>query len=424
MTTEDSAEEERGRYLLHPSWEYLPTEDEIYEKRTYHVIKDKLQGEIPEMTAVKTGPCTILTDVSLEFPGVLSHVDGQTFLLRDAKIFNGKGGCYGHAIVQVFPYTAENLKRFEQWPVITTNDMVRCPVITLDVHIEGAQVPFVLDTGSEIDCISAKLWELLSGTRSNLGNSCKIIGVTGQQLQCLGVWETAIEFNMVWSISKLHIIKGLKVPGILGCPWQRANLLKLEHTPDGISVQVRSPEKPNQLPMTMHIAQRVRKRPEYASVPASSLCGYITEQLDDKAMEDQELDLEITQEPLGSDPWKADEETGEPPGDEPLLSQVNWENKLYQNLIKLYSDKAGRNIKPHRPQLELIEPFEADQVDWTRIATPQIAESEETFLLRNVLLKINGDYREGHAVLHVTYFPHESERVCYVSTIELLSSMS
>ncbi|KAI1784289.1 hypothetical protein LXA43DRAFT_901926 [Ganoderma leucocontextum] len=135
-------------------------------------------------------------------------------------------------------------------------------------------------------------------------------------------------------------------------------------------------------------------------------------------MEDQELDLEITQEPLGSDPWKADEETGELPGDEPLLSQVNWENKLYQNLIKLYSDKAGRNIKPHRPQLELIEPFEADQVDWTRIATPQITESEETFLLRNVLLKINGDYREGHAVLHVTYFPHESERVQVMNAVE------
>ena len=88
--TEDSVEDEIDMFLQQEPWDYLPDEDTIYEKRTYHIIKDRLQQEIPEMPAIKSGPCTILTDASLEFSGVLLPVDGYTFLLRDAKIFNNK----------------------------------------------------------------------------------------------------------------------------------------------------------------------------------------------------------------------------------------------------------------------------------------------------------------------------------------------
>ena len=429
-TTDDSLEERIDTVMQQEPWD-IADEDTIFEKRTYHVIKDRLQQEIPEIEAIKSGPCTVITDISLEFSGALSPVNGQTFLLRDAKIFNKKGGYYGHAVVQVFPYGKEDLAKLLECnndtskepmichlatrleeeqnivagPILTNSELVRCPVITLDIHIEGAQVPFVLDTGSEINCISAKLWELLCDKSCDIGDSCKIIGVTGQQLQCLGIWETSIEFNMIWSITKLHIIKGLKVPGILGCPWQRANQLRLEHTPDGINIQVKSPEKSGLLPMTTHIVQTVRKHPEYASMPASSLCGITMEQSSNG------LDLDIAKKITGYDPWKPDEDTGELLGDDPLPSMVNVENRLYQRLLGLFEDKAGRNMKKPRPKLEFIEPFEVEQVDCATTTSLQIPSGQEIFLFRNVLLKINGKYQEGHGILHMVYFPHETERM-------------
>ncbi|PIL28088.1 hypothetical protein GSI_09842 [Ganoderma sinense ZZ0214-1] len=126
---------------------------------------------------------------------------------------------------------------------------------------------------------------------------------------------------------------------------------------------------------------------------------------------DERLDLDIGQAKLGHDPWKPDEETGEPIGDDPLPSKVNMENRMYQSMLKLYADKASQNLKVPRPKLELIEPFEVDQVDCPTTTSLQKSSDQEIFLLRNVLLKINGKYQEGHGILHMVYFPHETERV-------------
>ncbi|EJF55326.1 hypothetical protein DICSQDRAFT_130638, partial [Dichomitus squalens LYAD-421 SS1] len=110
-------------------------------------------------------------------------------------------------------------------------------------------------------------------------------------------------------------------------------------------------------------------------------------------------------------PWRIDPSTGELPWEELPTTEVNLENRLYCRLFELCQQSQTRNQIPNQPQIDLIEPFEADQLDSDKVWQPKITKDEESFLLRSVLIKVNGKYREGHGILHMVYFPHKSERV-------------
>ncbi|KAI0371197.1 hypothetical protein BV20DRAFT_909024, partial [Pilatotrama ljubarskyi] len=238
---------------------------ERMEKKVFWKVRRMLEAQSPELSSVRAGPCTIMAGSSVEFPRSTPGTVSRAFLLRDAKVFNRAGGCSGHVIVKVIPYTRKNYRRFEQ----LEDDSIRevsvasvqiddapvshgavtlmrpavptpAPVVSLRTWLCGYNVPFLIDTGSQIDCIHANMWRSIGTTHSLVRTNNRLVNVTGTRLRCLGVWKVMITVGTITSPIDLHVVESLTAPGIPGRPWQEHNQMWMDHTLDGVQVGIRS----------------------------------------------------------------------------------------------------------------------------------------------------------------------------------------
>ncbi|OSC96260.1 hypothetical protein PYCCODRAFT_1350434, partial [Trametes coccinea BRFM310] len=93
------------------------------------------------------------------------------------------------------------------------------------------------------------------------------------------------------------------------------------------------------------------------------------------------------------------------------VSEITREEDIYRRLLWYYRQD---HVYPHlmrRRKVESMEVMEVDQLDVRTAWITGISYDEDRFILRNLLIKVNGRYEEGHGVLTIVYFPHETERV-------------
>ncbi|KAJ8462651.1 hypothetical protein ONZ51_g10764 [Trametes cubensis] len=321
----DDKDEDRLDHVLGllSSKENSVDDEDEWERDMYRKVWRFLEVRNPGSTLTKAGPCTIMTGTSLELQNLDPGVISKTFLLRDAKLFNRAGGCQGHVIVKVVPYSASSCMRFEQLEddtlrevsvnsvqveemnptVDESNHQMAAPqrpqstLLTMHGWLEGYTIPFLIDTGSQIDCINANIWRTIGWAHLLTRRAERLLNVTGSRLRCLGVWKAFVTIGTITSMVDLHVVEGLMEAGILGRPWQELNRMSLNDT-DEVS----------------------------------------------------------------------------------------------------------------QPTIESIEVYESDKLELRDDWLISISKKEQSFILRNVLVRIDGKYREGHGVLHMVYFPHESER--------------
>ncbi|KAI0323636.1 hypothetical protein GY45DRAFT_1264277, partial [Cubamyces sp. BRFM 1775] len=389
-------------------------DDDQWEKDMYRKVWRFLEVRNPGSTLTRAGPCTITTDTSLELqnpdPGVIS----KTFLLRDAKLFNRAGGCHGHVIVKVVPYTDPRLGELNRQ--MTALRRPQSTLLTLHGWLEGYTLPFLIDTGSQIDCIHANIWRAIGWAHPLTRKAEKLLNVTGTRLRCLGVWKAFVTVGTISAFVDLHVVEGLTEAGILGRPWQELNRMSLNDTDEGVYLSIRSGDgfhTYGMLVTTPEAQQAVRRRtreicaavtrpptPEMSFEESHRLCELFKAPVD--------LPLEPSPE---YDPWdlKVDDDTGrlEP---EQEISEANLENQMYTKLLWQYCHGHGLPRAVSQPTIESIEAYESDKLELRDDWLIGISKKEQLFILRNVLVRIDGKYREGHGVLHMVYFPHESER--------------
>ncbi|OBZ68421.1 hypothetical protein A0H81_11430 [Grifola frondosa] len=199
----------------------------------------------------KIGANTLVADSGIEFlkndPG---NFGPQIFLIRDAQFFFEDSHCNGHAIVQLYPYSKKNMEklgRLLRRPVDTHLMMLTAeglkpdvvpqvaqfgptcydglalgpwsyldPMIVIHMHAGSTTIPFVVDTGSQIDCINANVWKSANGTNREIGKEVTIRDVSGKPMPCIGAWDVALSIGHVETQTTLYIIEGLAVPGLLG----------------------------------------------------------------------------------------------------------------------------------------------------------------------------------------------------------------
>ncbi|KAI0654531.1 hypothetical protein C8Q70DRAFT_925573 [Cubamyces menziesii] len=414
---DDDKDEDRLDHVLGllSSKENSVDDEDEWERDMYRKVWRFLEVRNPGSTLTKAGPCTIMTGTSLELqnpdPGVIS----KTFLLRDAKLFNRAGGCQGHVIVKVVPYSASNCMRFEQLEDDTLRE-VSSTLLTMHGWLEGYTIPFLIDMGSQIDCINANIWRTIGWAHPLTRRAERLLNVTGSRLRCLGVWKAFVTIGTITSMVDLHVVEGLMEAGILGRPWQELNQMSLNDTDEGVYLSIRSGNGFHTygILVTSPEAQRaVRRRareicavvarpstPEMSFDESHQLCELFKAPVD--------LPLEPSPE---YDPWdlKVDDDTGtlEP---EHEISEANLENQMYTRLLWQYCNGHRLPRAVSQPTIESIEVYESDKLELRDDWLIGISKKEQLFILRNVLVRIDGKYREGHGVLHMVYFPHESER--------------
>ncbi|KAH9888310.1 hypothetical protein C8Q73DRAFT_655629, partial [Cubamyces lactineus] len=132
----------------------------------------------------------------------------------------------------------------------------------------------------------------------------------------------------------------------------------------------------------------------------------------ESAYEDTGAFVDLPLEPSPEyDPWdlKVDDDTGELEPEQEI-SEANLENQMYTKLLWKYCTEYRLPRAVSQPTIESIEVYESDKLELRDDWLIDISKKEQLFILRNVLVRIDGKYREGHGVLHMVYFPHESER--------------
>ncbi|KAI0653754.1 hypothetical protein C8Q70DRAFT_927164 [Cubamyces menziesii] len=412
-------------------------EDEKWERDMYRKVWRFMEMRNPGSTFAKAGPCTIMTGTSLELqnpdPGVIS----RTFLLRDAKLFNRAGGCHGHVIVKVVPYDSTSCTRFEQSADDTLREMTAPGMLLMmRVWLEGYTFPFLIDTGSQIDCIHANIWRAIGWAHPLTRKAEKLLNVTGSRLRCLGVWKVFVTVGTISAFVDLHVVEDLTEAGILGRPWQELNRMALSDTDDGVYLSIRSGDGLHTYGMLVtspETQQAVRRKarelcasvisPNTARAPgegSNQWHRYRGPEVPDwwhgarvaSVQEEQEsqvnLSLESTPEYNPWD-WKAGEEASEM-DPEQEVSEANLENQMYSKLLWQFCHGHRLPRAISQPQIESIEVYESDKLELREDWMTGISKKEHMFILRNVLVRIDGKYQEGHGVLRMVYFPHESER--------------
>ncbi|EIW62739.1 uncharacterized protein TRAVEDRAFT_43074 [Trametes versicolor FP-101664 SS1] len=107
------------------------------------------------------------------------------------------------------------------------------------------------------------------------------------------------------------------------------------------------------------------------------------------------------------DPWDVDLKS--PHEDGP--SDATIENRMYRDLLIKYLVDHKHDQEEAKPFVDIPEVLSADRMILNESWKTYGIKNEELFLLRNMLIKVDGVYREGHAALHMIYFPHTTERV-------------
>ncbi|KAI9068492.1 hypothetical protein FKP32DRAFT_1546732, partial [Trametes sanguinea] len=372
------------------------------ERKMYHQLQRWIVQRTSEVVTTRAGPCTIVADISAEYRS--PNMDGlsRVFLLRDARLFNRTTAEPGHAVIQFIPYAGSTSNggpaELERAP----------PLIVLRVWIGGSDFPFMIDTGSQIDCIHATVWRALGGLDPLLPSAGRLVNVTGTHFRCLGVWRTIITVGTISSPIDLHVVEDLSAPGILGRPWQRSNRMWMNDTVDGVYIGIQSRDGFHTFGMLVTSIEAQRRQWREAAL----ICGSVSAE---DTMEVDFAESHRVRELM--DPVQMQDETNEglnPEGVQMINrpeSEILREEDIFRKLLSYYRQDHMLPSLTRRKKVESVEVMEVDQLDTGAAWITGISYDEDRFILRNVLIKVNGRYEEGHGVLTMIYFPHVTERV-------------
>ena len=112
-------------------------------------------------------------------------------------------------------------------------------LITIYINISGQQIPALIDTGSEGNCIQANVWRELGGTIDHT-NQDYIVTASGQPLNCLGEWNTQMKIGDIEETITLSVIEGINVYALLGRSWQHQLQLRLQNNRTATTVHLTS----------------------------------------------------------------------------------------------------------------------------------------------------------------------------------------
>ncbi|KAH9846566.1 hypothetical protein C2E23DRAFT_686196, partial [Lenzites betulinus] len=384
------------------------------------------------------GPTTISSQNCL----VLQHsmtMQTPAFLLPNA-LLTYEGGTYqGNALVNILPSQPEsypqvhvnmiNMRKLPMGPVSSPYALRPRPppLISLRVLIGRLHIPFLLDTGAQADCIRTDVFQALGGTLLNLPYRAKLYNANGHPLACRGIWRTTVMFGNITSTVDLHVIDNLTANGILGQPWQRANCMWLRHFSDGTLIGVQSQDgcRTYELLITApearraawgHIGQLDTATQEVEDGEIVELSGdespEVEETLPDETlgtgtMSTQTMGTNLELYIPSQDPWDVDFESRHEDGPGPGLIQ----SRMYRNLLLKYLVDHKLDHQEENTHVELPEVLGADRFALTDAWKVNPAGNEDLLLLKNILVKVDGQYREGHAAMHIQYFPHTTDRV-------------
>lgn len=403
-----------------------------------------------------SGPITVTAPRSLMFYNTTGS-DPPTFMLQNAIMHHNTGTFQGHILISpvkdsdepqvtahlgmmqyqhasrqpAYPYGY--VPQYGPAPHYRHIPPPLPPLTTLRIQLGGVTYPFMLDTGSQIDCVHVNVFRAMGGTRRPLIRPYRIINAVGQPLPCLGIWRTSVTFGGIRSTVDLHIVENLTTPGILGQPWQQRNQFWMRNSSDGISVGVRSWDgrKTYEVLVSSPTAQQA------AWNEGARMCALIHEDTPvinfaeshklndmmdtvrkDTGIQTDGTDTRLTQvlvedveaEPYVSvyqDPWDIDLTAPY----EMAPSDLTVENRIYRDMLLKYMVDHRHDQLDTKPNIEHPEVVGADRFAINESWRIRKVKDEDLFLLRNFLIKVDGTYREGHAALHMVYFPHTTERV-------------
>ncbi|KAI9068743.1 hypothetical protein FKP32DRAFT_1600321 [Trametes sanguinea] len=184
------------------------------ERQTYHRVWQQLQDDVPDIPAVRAGPCTIMTAIFTQLEDDTLHTDTISMIsVTDLGATKSNSG------------------------LLVPGTPAPPPLIKVPLRVNGYTIPFLLDTGAQLNCIRADVWKKVRGAGGMLNARPArtiLASSTGELMKCIGVWSTEVEFgNLIMKVDFM-IIDSMTSVGILGCPWQKQRHMWMEETPEGV----------------------------------------------------------------------------------------------------------------------------------------------------------------------------------------------
>ncbi|KAJ3019325.1 hypothetical protein NUW54_g112 [Trametes sanguinea] len=429
------------------------------ERQTYHRVWQQLQDDVPDIPAVRAGPCTIMTGTSAEFAATGRGLENRVFLLRDAKLFNRGGGCFGHMIVKVVPYVDDDLAIFTQLEddtlrtdtisMISATDLGAAksnsgilvsgtpappPLIKVPLRVNGYTIPFLLDTGAQVNCIRADVWKKVRGAGGMLNARPArtiLASATGELMKCIGVWGTEVEFgNLVMKVDFM-IIDSMTSVGILGRPWQKQGHMWMEETPEGVYMGISTCDRSRSYGMLIsspHDQNVICTEPLVAAVRPRSeeklpVIDYSETHKLQELMNQGETSSSIAPE-VGTEPTDTRFRLTNPVSWIPDWKLRKWKH-IFERLQHLYYHVFKHTRTTVQPQLTGISFDRAEKLELRRRWKMHLTPNEECYLLQNVQVEVDGNVRWGHGVLQIAYFPpiyQEPGRQSHDTSINLSES--
>ncbi|OBZ66245.1 hypothetical protein A0H81_13709 [Grifola frondosa] len=421
----------------------------------------------------RIGETTIHSDNGVEFIKETTRSHGhRMFLLRDAHFFYGTGCCMGHMLVQVFPFSEGELqksrnimRRYREGSVkmiiaeglkpralslATPKESYQCdgnllgpwstPDSMMVLHAKCGyySIPFIVDTGSQVNCVNADLWKLARGTSREVDDDVSIKDVTGKSLSCIGLWDTPLSIGRIDTEATLYIVEDLAVPGILGRSWQQKHEFSLQHRPEGLYLGIRDSLKLHSYELLITspgIQKDVLDR-------TFRLCAMTTvDQAPSKGLDVNRVEMRLAQLQIkpGDSPAPRKETMDDSGSMVPteLNSPENWDEdfpdeersphflesnrmveqenrKLYDTFRKVHQDQLGQVIEEVATLMTDIRVKNARIVHPGPLS-PKPDHAEGQYLLQDVRMTMNGRRYRGHGVLHMVFY---SDVPCSPSSLE------
>lgn len=118
------------------------------------------------------------------------------------------------------------------------------PLIYIPITISGVKVDAIVDSGSQVDLMSSKLFEQLRIT-INRSRHMTMNGVTGHQSHLLGLCENVeVKCGHVTTFSDLWVGGVLPFTLLLGRPWMKVNCVSIDERPNGTWIVFKEDEPP------------------------------------------------------------------------------------------------------------------------------------------------------------------------------------
>ena len=352
-----------------------------------------------------------------------------------------------------------------------SNPFIAVKPVIFQARVNGHMVTCMADTGSQGNCIGKDLWIKLGGSITFTANQTTIVGLAGQRTNCIGAWLTRVQLGNVSAPTVFFVLENMPAPVLLGRPWQKYNKMCLTESDEGTMIGIQSQD--GRRTHTMLITSETEQDKAWSTVPAVYAPAFLDDvptydfsehhkiselmdepeastssqpkrkresaspttsppprrrlrrgkqketppvvfattsssppEIEPHQREDEDMELlNIEARVPDGDPWDVDITLPETV----IRSQQNIENDLYRKLMDWYCDTLGHRRAKEPKALDQVEVYETDQlIDFPRL---HFNKAEDQFLLRNVLVRVGGEYREGHGVLDLFYFPHKTQRV-------------